>query len=116
MVCFNLAGGTGSGIAVDLARHLAYEKLGGKIPVIGVGQLPHSGDGDSPASLYASLNELSCMSDDANNADVTNGMGEDTAIHLKVVFSSPIQSIHGNVLPPIPTQEYLPYVTNSVRK
>jgi hypothetical protein len=75
MVCFNLAGGTGSGIAVDLARHLANEKLAGKIPVIGVGQLPHSGDGDSPASLYASLNELASMSNDAKNADVTKGMG-----------------------------------------
>lgn len=86
MVCFNLAGGTGSGIAVDLARHLAYDKLEGKIPVIGVGQLPHSGDGDSPASLYASLNELSYMSDDAKNADVTNGMGEGYGNPFKAGF------------------------------
>lgn len=75
MVCFNLAGGTGSGIAVDLARQLANEKLGGKTPVIGVGQLPHSGDGDSPASLFASLNELACMTDDAKNADFTTDLG-----------------------------------------
>ena len=73
MVCFNLAGGTGSGMAVDLARHLANDKLGGKVPVIGVGQMPHSGDGDTPASLFASLNELACMSDDKKNADATKG-------------------------------------------
>ena len=43
-VCFSLAGGTGSGMVVDLARHLSNVKLGRRIPVIGVGQLPHSGD------------------------------------------------------------------------
>lgn len=76
MVCFNLAGGTGSGMAVDLSRHLANDKLGGEVPVIGVGQMPHSGDGDTPASLYASLNEIACMTDDAKNAEATKGGGE----------------------------------------
>lgn len=76
MVCFNLAGGTGSGIAVDLARHLSGDKLEGKVPVIGVGQLPHSGDGEVPASLFASLNELDTMSDDSKNASVTKGRGD----------------------------------------
>ena len=60
MVCFNLAGGTGSGMALDLSRQL-NGKLSKQTPVIGVGQLPHSGDGDSPASLFASLNELDGM-------------------------------------------------------
>ena len=72
MVCFNLAGGTGSGMAVDLARDLAG-KLGSDVPVIGVGQMPHSGDGDAPAILYASLTEFACMTDDAKNADATKG-------------------------------------------
>jgi hypothetical protein len=76
MVCFNLAGGTGSGMAVDLARHLSSNKLGGRVPVIGVGQLPHSGDGTAPASLFASLNEFGCMTNDAENAKVTKGCGE----------------------------------------
>ena len=76
MVCFNLAGGTGSGIAVDLARHLSGDKLGGRVPVIGVGQLPHSGDGPAPPSLFASLNELDTMSDDSKNAGVTKGRGD----------------------------------------
>ena len=76
MVCFNLAGGTGSGMAVDLARHLSNEMLEGAMPVFGVGQLPHSGDGDMPASLFASLNELAAMSDDAKSAEVTKGKGD----------------------------------------
>lgn len=66
MVCFSLAGGTGSGMAVDLASHLANDKLGGNGTIIGVGQLPHSGDGDVPATLRESLDELDGLADDAN--------------------------------------------------
>ena len=76
MVCFNLSGGTGSGMAVDLACHLSNDKLGGKVPVIGVGQMPHSGDGDVSASLFASLNEIDSMSDEGKNAKVTKGHEE----------------------------------------
>lgn len=65
MVCFNLAGGTGSGMAVDLTNHLANDKLSGAT-IIGVGQLPHSGDGDVPATLQESLDELDGLADDAN--------------------------------------------------
>ncbi len=65
MVCFNLAGGTGSGMAVDLANHLANGKLSGGT-IIGVGQLPHSGDGAVPATLQGSLDELDGLADDAN--------------------------------------------------
>ncbi len=74
MVCCNLAGGTGSGMAPDLARDLAND-LGGAVPVIGVGQMPHSGDGDAPAALYASLNEFACMTDDAKNKEAVKGGG-----------------------------------------
>lgn len=78
-VCFSLAGGTGSGIVVDLARHLSNVKLGRRIPVIGVGQLPHSGDPEtyknSPA-LYTTLNDLDCMLDDDKNAGVTAVWGD----------------------------------------
>ena len=78
-VCFSLAGGTGGGIAVDLARHLSNVKLGRRVPVIGVGQLPSSGDPqarqNSP-SLYATLNDLDCMLDDDKNATVAAMWGE----------------------------------------
>ena len=78
-ICFSLAGGTGSGMVVDLARHLSNVKLGRRIPVIGVGQLPHSGDPavyrDSPA-LYTTLNDLDCMLDEDKNAGVTAVWGD----------------------------------------
>ncbi len=78
-VCFSLAGGTGSGMVVDLARHLSNVKLGRRIPVIGVGQLPHSGDPDTyrdSPTLYTTLNDLDCMLDDDKNAGVTAVWGD----------------------------------------
>ena len=78
-VCFSLAGGTGSGMVMDMARHLSNVKFGRRIPVIGVGQLPNSGDPDmyqNSASLYTTLNELDCMLDDAKNAGVTAVWGD----------------------------------------
>ncbi len=77
-VCFSLAGGTGSGMVVDLARHLSV-KLGGKCSVMGVGQLPHSGDPDTyknSAALYTTLNELDCMLDEDKNAAIVAAYGE----------------------------------------
>ena len=76
MVCFSLNGGTGSGIAMDLARHLSNVKFGRRIPVIGVGQLPSSGDGDVGPNLFPTLNEIDCMLDDDKNAGVTVVWGD----------------------------------------
>lgn len=79
MVCFGMAGGTGSGIVVDLARHLSNVKLGRRIPVIGVGQLSHSGDPAeyyNNATQYTTLNDLDCMLDDDKNAGVTAVWGD----------------------------------------
>ncbi len=79
MVCFSLAGGVGGGMAVDLSRHLGNGKLGGRVPVIGVGQLPSSGDpADMQASprLYATLNDLDCMLDTEKNQAVVDAWGE----------------------------------------
>ena len=75
-VCFSLAGGTGSGMVVDLARHLSSVKLGRRIPVIGVGQLPSSGDGDVGANLFPTLNEIDCMLDDDKNVGVCAVWGD----------------------------------------
>jgi hypothetical protein len=78
-VCFSLAGGTGSGMVVDLARHLSNVKLGRRIPVIGVGQLPSSGDPEmyqNNPTLYTTLNDLDCMLDDDKNAGVTAVWGD----------------------------------------
>jgi Tubulin like len=78
LCCFSLAGGTGSGIVVDLARHLATVKLGRRIPLIGVGQLPNSGDPEiyTNGSLFPTLNEIDCMLDDDKNAGVTAVWGD----------------------------------------
>jgi hypothetical protein len=79
LVCFSMAGGTGSGMVVDLARHLSNVKLGRRIPVIGVGQLPHNGDPETylnNPTLYTTLNDLDCMLDDEKNAGVTAVWGD----------------------------------------
>lgn len=79
MVAFSIAGGTGSGMVVDLARHLSNIKFGRRIPVIGIGQLSHVGDNASVhncAGQYCALNELDCMLDDDKNNGVTAVWGE----------------------------------------
>jgi len=78
LCCFSLAGGTGSGMVVDLARHLSTVKLGRRIPVIGVGQLPMSGDPEEMrgANLFPTLNEIDCMLDDDKNAGVVTVWGD----------------------------------------
>jgi hypothetical protein len=78
LVFFGLGGGTGSGMVVDLARHLATVKLGRRIPVIGVGVLPCSGDPgyNRDASLFPVLNELDCMLDDDKNEGVMAVWGD----------------------------------------
>jgi len=69
LVAFGLAGGTGSGIAIDLARHLSRDTLQGKAKVVGVGQLSHSGDGDYYNSLaqYMAIEDVDqAMQGDSN--------------------------------------------------
>ena len=79
-VCCSLGGGTGTGIVVDLARQLANGKLkGGNVTMIGVGQLPHTGDPETykdSAALYAALNEIDCLLDDEKNAALTAKLGD----------------------------------------
>ena len=55
-VAFGLAGGTGSGMAVDLAQKL-QALLPAAVKVVGIGQLSHSGDGDyfNSASQYQAI-------------------------------------------------------------
>lgn len=79
LCAFSMAGGTGSGMVVDLARHLSNIKFGRRIPVIGVGQLSHVGDGEEVnncAGQYTFMNELDCMLDDDKNNGVTAVWGE----------------------------------------
>jgi hypothetical protein len=79
LIFFSMSGGTGSGMVVDLARHLSNVKLGRRLPVIGVASMPFSGDeahvgGD--AALYPTMNEIDCMLDDAKNQGVMAVWGD----------------------------------------
>jgi hypothetical protein len=59
LLAFGLAGGSGGGMAVDLASALA-DKLSAAAQLVGVGQLSHSGDGDycNNAAQYQTLADL----------------------------------------------------------
>lgn len=79
MVCFGLAGGVGGGMAVDVARLISNVKLARAMPVIGVAQLPHSGDPASlqaSAAMYATLEDLDLMLDEEKNAKIVDLLGE----------------------------------------
>jgi hypothetical protein len=79
LVFFSMAGGTGSGMVVDLARHLSNVKLGRRIPVVGVATMPFSGDEEhagGSAALFPTINELDCMLDDAKNQGVMAVWGD----------------------------------------
>ena len=79
LVFFSMAGGTGSGMVVDLARHLSNVKLGRRIPVVGVAPMPFSGDEEhagGAAALYPTMNEIDCMLDDAKNQGVMAVWGD----------------------------------------
>ena len=70
LVAFGLAGGTGSGIAFDLARHLSNGKFQREAQVVGVGQLSHTGDGEYYNNLtqYMAIEDV----DQAMHAGPTN--------------------------------------------
>ncbi|GEL25018.1 hypothetical protein PSU4_39720 [Pseudonocardia sulfidoxydans NBRC 16205] len=78
LVFFGIGGGTGSGMVVDLARHLTNVRLGRRVPVVGVGLLPCSGDPEYQrgASVYATLNDLDCMLDETKNNAITSVWGD----------------------------------------
>ena len=77
-IVFGLGGHTGSGIAVDVARHLSAVVLGRAALTVGLGVLPC--DGDRPehrgGALYACLNELDCLGDETKSAGVVQACGE----------------------------------------
>ena len=78
LCCFAIGDGTGSGIVVDFARHLSNVKLGRRIPVIGVGVLPCSGDPEicRGGNLFPTFNELDCMLDEDKNQGVMTVWGD----------------------------------------
>ena len=77
-IVFGLGDAVGSGIAVDLARHLSTRMFGRRVLVAGLGIAPCDGD---PADrrggqLFATINELDCLNDEAKNGGVVASCGE----------------------------------------
>jgi len=77
-VVFNLVGGTGSGIVVDIARHLSSVKLGRRHIVVGVGVLPSEVDSAETRDgvLFPVINEIDCMLDEEKNEGVQAVWGD----------------------------------------
>lgn len=77
-IVFGLGGGTGSGIALDLARHLSSGLFGRRVLVTGIGIAPC--DADAPAhrggALFPVLSELDCLCDETQNRGVVQACGE----------------------------------------
>lgn len=55
LIAFGLAGGTGSGMAFDIARELGKLGLGETVRLVGLAQLSHSGDGVYQNSLAQTM-------------------------------------------------------------
>ena len=77
-VVFGLGGGTGSGIAVDLARHLSNVNFGRSALVLGIGIAPCDGDftEHKGGNLFPVLNELDCMLDQEKNEGIVKVAGD----------------------------------------
>ena len=77
-IVFGLGDSVGSGMAPDLARHLSTKMFGRRVLVAGIGIAPCDGD---PAEcqggqLFAVMNELDCLNDEAKNQGVVASCGE----------------------------------------
>jgi hypothetical protein len=77
-IIFGIGGGTGSGIAADLARHLSSGMFGRRALVAGIGIAPCDGDAaeHGPAHLFPVLCELDCLGDEGKNRGIVASCGE----------------------------------------
>lgn len=76
-IVFGLGGGTGSGMALDLARHLSSGMLGRRVLVAGIGIAPHAQEIDAKAAaLHTTLAELDVLCDETKNRGITVSCGE----------------------------------------
>ncbi len=78
VIAFGMTGGTGSGIAVDLARHLSSGCFGRRVLVAGMGIMPCDGDPPehSADQLFPIISELDCLNDEAKNRGIVASCGE----------------------------------------
>lgn len=77
-VVFGLGDGTGSGIVVDLARHLSNVKFGRSALLLGIGIAPGDSDPEEQrgGNLFPILNELDCMLDQEKNEGIVKVAGD----------------------------------------
>lgn len=77
-IVFGLGGGTGSGMALDLARHLSTGLFGRRVLVMGIGIAPC--EGDAPVhrggQIFPVLNELDGLCDESLNRGMVQACGE----------------------------------------
>ncbi|AZI65917.1 tubulin-like doman-containing protein (plasmid) [Rhodococcus qingshengii] len=78
IIAFSLVGGTGSGIVVELARHLSNIRLGRRALVAGMCVLPADADPDElrDGRAFIAINELDCMVDADKNKGVMTVWGD----------------------------------------
>jgi hypothetical protein len=77
-IVYGLGGGTGSGIMVDMARHLSNICFGRRALVVGVAITPCEGDDEAHqgSHLFPAINELDCMGDEEKNQGVIAVWGD----------------------------------------
>jgi uncharacterized protein YukE len=94
---YGIGGGTGSGIALDLARHLRT-KLGSSIPIIGLGILPCDGD-DPPAkgvSSYSAILEHGAVLDRSSNQEMMKEYGDGYQNPFSAFLMMPLSPAYGS--------------------
>ncbi len=77
-IVFGMGGSVGSGMAVDVARHLSNVILGRRVLVTGIGIAPCEGDAEAHtgAQLFPLLNEIDCLGDEDKNRGVVLSCGD----------------------------------------
>lgn len=77
-IVFGLGGGTGSGMALDLARHLSNGMFGRRVLVMGIGIAPCQGDVPvhRGGQAFAALNELDGLCNEGQNRGMVQACGE----------------------------------------
>ena len=75
---FGMGGGTGSGIVVDLARHLSNGFFGRRVLVAGIGIAPCEGDQQTHngGHVFSVLSELDVLCDETKNRGIVMSCGE----------------------------------------
>ncbi|MBT3283654.1 hypothetical protein HN807_03610 [Candidatus Bathyarchaeota archaeon] len=102
LIVFGLGGGTGSGMAMDFARHLR-QAVGSGVPIMGLCVLPCTGD-DPPAKGYSAFNaikELNTLVNREKNGLLTQGLGEVYRNPFNTVMFLPLMPAYsktGNIM------------------